>query len=283
MEPFVFFLVAGGAAAYQLASKGRAHARWKPVFEDAARRLGGRASTATMFEAPELQADVEGTPVSLRLQNVHKNQRRTVAVAEASLPEGLSGVRLYFGWDVTRLSRDLEYIAEIPFPRAFGLAGRVHVRADDAAVAHRFAERASADLLSLRQESTAEAIEVLARGGSVRIAVHGLSDTAWVIERVVKVAARMAGHVNGAVSGRPAPEPIAPRLPTPPPKPPEPEKIEPETFEEARCALCSEKRVAKKGWVRCIRCSAPYHEACFLQATGCVADGCSETRSRPAD
>jgi hypothetical protein len=298
MEPFLFFLVAGGAAAYSFAAKGRAHARWKPVLDEAARRLGGRASTATMFDAPELRAEVNGLTVTLKLQNINKAPRRVVSISEASLPEGMSGVRLYFGWDVTRLSRDLEYISEIPFPKAFGLEGRVIVRADDAVVAHHFAERVAIDLVDTRREASAHAVEVLARGGTVRLAVHGLLESAAVVERLVRATARITRSV---VESARAPAAAAPKTPpTPPARPPSPlpipepappksDSIAPPappppvtpTVEAATCGLCGEARTGPGAWLRCTRCKTAYHPACWHQATGCVADGCTETRSIP--
>src|SRR5207248_8246125 len=143
------------------------------------------ASPGTIFDAPELRLSVGGIDVLLKLRGI-ENPERGVAIVEAPLPSSPNAasdmLRLYVGWDVSSVPRGLEHIPEIPFPRV-GLDGRLVVRASDAAIASRFVERATPGLLDIRREARARAMEVLCRGGTLQLAVHGIRDSASGLER----------------------------------------------------------------------------------------------------
>src|SRR5215475_429357 len=95
-------LVAGASYGYSLYQKSRAHQRFKVVFEEVARRLGGRASPGTIFDAPELRLAVGGVDVTLKLRGI-ENPERGVAIIEVPLAgQGANEMfRLYVGWDVS--------------------------------------------------------------------------------------------------------------------------------------------------------------------------------------
>ena len=281
MEVFFALAVAGGAIAYKMMKRGEKHARWKDVFEEAANKLGGRASTGTRFDSPELRATVDQISIDVKLKSAYKRTDKGVAVAEASLSGPCTSLRLYFGWDVGPVRRELEYIPEIPFPRAFGLRGRVSVRSDDADLANRFVQHAVNDLSDVRREAEAHGVEILVRGGTFRMAVHGIQRSSWMIERIVTAMTRLVRGVEHFAGGSlppPSARPLAPVAPRGPDAAvPAPAEEDDGSFEEATCTLCTEARKARSGWVRCNRCGAAYHHRCWAQATGCLSEGCEET------
>jgi RING finger family protein len=280
-------LVAGASYGYSLYQKGRAHARFKLSFEEIARKLGGRASPGTIFDAPELRLMFGDAEVLLRLRGI-EHPDRGVAIAEVPLSAGASSdmLRLYVGWDVSSVPRGLEHIPEIPFPRV-GLDGRLIVRTNDAAIASQFIERAVPDLSEVRREARARALEILCRGGSLQVAVHGIRDSAIMLERIVFAALRMrelvqairkneapARHDPAPERPRSPPPPSAPEQASPPPEPPAP---------AVACTLCAESKKKDEAWVACSRCRAPYHRRCWAQATGCIEKDCPETRALAFD
>lgn len=267
IEPFLLLLVVGGVGAYTLAGRSRAHGRFKPVLDEVARKLGGRASPATMFDSPELRAEIGGSTVTLRLQDIHKAATRGTAVAEAALAEGTPPLRLYFGWDIDVIRPELLYIPEVPVPRAFAVSGRVITRADDPSVAARFADEAVTHLADVRREAEARAIEVLVRGGSLRLAVHGIQASPFMVERIVLACAHLARAAARAAKPGAAPE----EAPSPRAAP----------LGDEPCGLCAERPKPGERWERCGKCRTPYHHDCVRSATGCLTPGCGDARTVP--
>jgi hypothetical protein len=276
---------AGGAVGWSMFKKSRAHTRWRAVLEEAAKKLDGRASPATMFDAPELRATVKDVLVTVKLQSIH-DPKNGVAIAEAKLPDAAERLRIYVGWDVKKVPPGLEHVPEVEYPRASGLDGKLLVRASDRSIADRFTDAAVIDLVDIRREALAKAIEVIARGGYIHVIAHGLSESAFMVERMVGVTANLVRLVASTLPGAAVAD--ASRVA-------DAEKIADtgrvadaskvadasRVADETRCTLCVERRNAGEQWVQCARCRAPYHAACFTQATGCVAEGCSETRAEP--
>jgi hypothetical protein len=248
--------------------RGKVLTEWKMVFEEAASRLGGTV-TGSRHEAPSLEATVDAIAVEVTVQEATKAPDKGVAIARASTTSAADGIRLYFGWDVKNLRRELEVIPRIPFPNAFGLVGAVMVRADDAAFASHFVEYAANDLADVRREAEAHGLETLLGQGTFRIAVHGIQRSPWMIERIVTAASRLVRGID-YYAGRMAR-----------PSTPAPSRDAQATFEDATCSLCAEPRKTGEAWVKCNRCRAPYHGKCWVQATGCLSVGCAETRATP--
>jgi hypothetical protein len=277
-------LVAGASYGYSLYLKGRAHTRFKVAFEEVARKLGGRTSPGTIFDAPELRLTIGKSQVLLRLRGI-EHPDRGVAIVEVPLESSAISdhLRLYIGWDVASVPRGLEHIPEIPFPRV-GLEGRLVVRASDAPLATRFVERTVADLAEMKKDARARAIEVLIRGGSLQLAVHGVRDSSAMLERIVIASLRiqmLLGDAPEVEDARPKPR----REPLKEASAPAADRIEaPEVnAPPVPCALCTDLKKPGEAWVRCGRCRAPYHHKCFLQATGCIEKDCHETRALAFD
>jgi hypothetical protein len=265
-------LVAGGAYGLSLYQKGRAHTRWASLLQRVASSLGGRVSTATLFDPPEMRATVGLHVIDVRLRDT-EHPGRGVVLAETRLPQGIEMLRLYVGWDVAMLPRGIEHVPEIPFPDAFGLSGRLTVKASDGGVAHRFSEQAAAILVELRDRSSSRAVEVMCRGGTLTLGVHFVQETPASIERILRAADELAQIVEGKAPTAPSPTATT-------------EKVAPVPaahVSSATCALCTDRDKPGESWVKCNRCGSTYHHRCWLQATGCIASGCQETRSTPID
>jgi len=247
------------------------------VLSEAAARLGGRASPGTRFDRPQLRATVDGVSVTLSIKDAYRKSEKGTAVAEAPLADEARTLRLYFGWDVADIREEILQLSEIGVKSMRILGGKVIVRGDDAKLAAGFLEHAALDLAGIRREAKAHALEILARGGTFRIAVHGIQRSTWMIEHIVTATARLVRGLEffAGVPARELEGPPPPRVSTPP------FRDDGARFEAASCALCTENRSAHEGWVRCNRCHAPYHERYWVQATGCLAEGCAETRGAP--
>ncbi|MBI2378847.1 MAG: hypothetical protein HYV07_32935 [Deltaproteobacteria bacterium] len=272
MDPFsITVLAIGGAIAYSALGRGKRRAAWAPAIEQARARLLARVSGGS--DTPELRADLDGREVMLQLRAIHSPEQ-TVAIAETRLSS--EALRLFVGWDVTRVRDDISYIPEVPYPGPQKLSGQVTARADDPAVAERFLVHASSTLLDLRRCSAARALELLARGGLLRIAVHGLAATSLSIERTVTASVELARLLELAASGVELPPIVA--------RPEKSVAVEPASTpkpEPHACALCEGRRTPDGGFVRCKRCGTTYHAQCWRQATGCVAEGCDWIRAEP--
>jgi hypothetical protein len=255
-------LLGGGGWFYLLVKRGRAHARWKSVLDQVAKELGGRASPGSMFDAPQLRAELEGLTVTLRLSNIHKTAASGIARAESKLPDNAGAARLYFGWDVAAAPTDLAHVPDVPATARTD--GEVIAKADDAALASRFMDRAMIDLIDVRREANAHGLEVICRGGYLTLVLHGIQETAHMLERIVIVSARLAQLVGAIASGTALPEGKR------------------EVSLDLVCALCDEKYDGKP-WVKCARCGSPYHRVCFEQAGACLVEGCGETASGPIE
>jgi hypothetical protein len=229
------------------------------MLDSVAGEIGGRASPGSMFDAPELRAEIDGVTVTLKLSNIHKSAERGSAQAEAKLPEVAGAARLYFGWDVPSAPMGLEHVKDVP--GTVRAEGRVIAKADDAALAARFMDRAMIDLTDVRREAQAHGLEVICRGGYLSLHLRGIQETPHLLERMVVVSARLAQLMGVIASGTALPS------------------GETKKAIDAICSVCDEKYDGKP-WVRCARCGAPYHRVCFDQAGACLVSGCGETASR---
>ena len=263
----VVLLIASAVGGYLLLRRGKRRAEWRPALEGAARALGGRASVGALLDQPEVRAEVDGLVVTLKLRHVERGSAHVIAAAEASLP-GAGTERLYLGWGLKKAPEDLGYIPEVPLPPAFGLEPPVHLRSDLGDRAARFAEASVLELAGLKREAHADAVEVLIRGGSIRLAVHGLRPTDAASERLVRTTARLARIFAG---DRALPEPEVKQL--------GPSSSAAPAVD--RCGLCSGERRAGVPWVRCTRCNTPHHAECWQTATGCSKEGCGGAISEP--
>lgn len=273
MIEIVAFAAAGvaGAWAFLLMKRSRAHNRWKGLLEEAATKLGGRASPATMFDAPELRATLEDVTVTLKLRDIHKPESG-VASAEARLAGLDERLRIYLGWDVAAAPPGLEHVPELDYGGAAFVEGKVVLRGSDAVIAKRFVELAAIDLVDLRREANARALEVICRGGYLDLRAHGMTESPHMVERLAIVSARLVRLALEAATGRKLGPGASPSPAAPSPAAP---------AGDARCPLCMGAQKAGETWVACSRCGSPYHQNCWQQATGCLVEGCDETKSRP--
>lgn len=276
----------GGGYVAGLMKRGRAHSAWKKTLEEVAEKLKGKASPATMFDAPELRATVDEITVTLKLTDIHKGPSGH-ATAESELPEGARSVRLYLGWDVPKTPTDMEHIPQIE-ARSTRVDGEVIMRADDAATGARFMKQAMIDLIDIRREAQSRAMEVIARGGYLKVVMHGVTQTSYMLERLVRTSVKLAKHLEAVSQGTalPAGEEAPKALPSGEATggeapPPQDDGAKAEALEkDAVCGLCDDHPKPGEHWVRCVQCGTPYHKACFLQANACLS--CGETRSVPA-
>lgn len=256
-------LGAGGVAVRAI-QKSRARSRWTKVLEDAAQLVNGRASTGGAD--PEFRAEVDGTTVTLKLLGIYGSERDGRVVAIAALPDSSNTQRFYFGWDVLAAPREVEHVTEVPYPPVQRVDGDVKVRADDAAMANRFMKDAIVDLIDVRREADAHALEVIVRGGYLELRLHGLTTSPRLLERAVRVSGRLGTIVASSAQGTALPAP----------------KADDETkAEPSICALCDEGPKANDPWRRCRGCGAIYHAACFAQAGACLS--CGATNADPLD
>lgn len=275
MDPIsAIALAVTGVFAYRIINRGQRNEGWKHAVDEAAKKLGGRASLGGSGNAPELRATVDQILVNVRLDRIHRSRAQGVAIAEARVSDRAGKVRLYVGWDIGHTKNEIAHIPEIPVVQPFGVKGRITLRSDHPALARRFLRHALNDLTDVRREAAASALEIKLTGGTLRLAVHGIQQSSWMIERIVTATTRLVrglDYFTGSGealedAGLPASSPATP--PT-------------EAFEAADCEVCASARKAREQWVRCDRCDAAYHRRCWVQATGCLAGDCQETRATP--
>ncbi len=263
---------AGGIVVRRSGQK-RLQGGWTERLQEVAGRVEGRISAGA---DPELRAEVEDLTVTLQLINIRAGAKGR-AQAQVRLPDPDNTSRFYLGWDTTESSQGLQHVPEVP-AGLHSLSGEVQVRADDPTLALRVMKTAALDLADIRREAQARALELVARGGYLTLIVHGLEPTTGMLERSIKVTARLAHLVDQASKGT--------QLPAPADSDPESESDAPGAVveavpEDARCELCTDGPTESR-WVRCVGCGAIYHELCFQQAAGCLVDGCDSARAEPA-
>lgn len=291
MDPFSIAAVGLiGYGVYRYTKRGKAHEQWRAVLDEAAERLGAQASAGSRFDAPQLRATVAGVRVTVTVKEAYDSADKGVVVCEARLANGLEKVRLYFGWDIGKVKTEVEHIKPVNVPHAFGLTGQLNLRADDPDLGRDFFEHALNDVADVRREASAHGMEILVRGGTLRMAVHGIEQSAWLIERSVTATARLLRGVEyycGASDSKPARGPNRPASQRTTggnverTMGPDDGTTEGAAHGTPECTLCSEHRKPDQSWIRCARCESPYHRDCWVQATGCLAEGCAETRATP--
>lgn len=266
-------LAAGGWVVRRV-GKGRVHGDWSERLQEVADRVDGRASPATADDHPQLRAEVRGLTITLELIDIHAGSRGRVQ-AQVPLPDPNNTCRLYLGWDMLKTPKDVMHMPSVP-PGPTRLEGQVELRADDGTFAERVLNKAALQLMDLRREGQGRAVELVVRGGNLTLVVHGLEPTTSILERSLKVTADLAHLAHEASQGTqlgagdsdpstPTPDEPGPALPA----------------GELKCELCGEEHQAGEAWVVCAACGAPYHAACFQQATACLVAGCGSTRSQP--
>lgn len=253
-----------GGYAVRVIRRGRVHGRWSKILDDVAKSLGARPSAGSRFDAPQLRTEIEGTTVTIVVKDIHRGVRDRRAVATATLPDNANTVRFYFGWDVRAIPIAVEHVNEVPYPPIQRVDGDVKIRADDAAMATRFMRDAIIDLIDVREAASAHALEVIAKGGYLELVLHGVVEQPAVLVRAARVCQRLASVVDSMSRGT--------TLPTV-------TEDAPKVAADATCALCELSRAEGEAWVACAGCAAPYHAACFEQATSCVRCGHTAARS----
>ena len=185
----------GGGIALRLLTRGRARDDWSAAMEEAATRVGGRASVASRFDAAELRAERDGATITVRIPDLAAGDRGK-AHAEAAVPASLGDSRLYFGWDVRPAPPEVAHWSHLPAPLAAD--GDVELRGDDAGLAQRFADLAFVELLDIRRESEATSVELHVRGGYLHLRLAGVRRTPDMLERLVIVTGHLLQHLTTA-------------------------------------------------------------------------------------
>lgn len=209
MGPGEVILLAGGAVAAlsvgiavaHRIKKGAALARWRMLLDEVAGTMGGRVSAPGPHEAPQLRAEVAGRTVTLTLARFAADPARIRAEAQVALPDRDDLMRLYVGWDAVDPPPDFAHVPTRIVTVPPGLDGRIQVHADEATVAERFVDRCAADLLDVRRETEARALEVRIRGGYLTLITHGTRPTAPMLERTLRAAHRLSDEVHTAAEG----------------------------------------------------------------------------------
>ncbi len=270
MDPFSAIVLAGtGVFVYRALTKksgGGDSSHWRRAVEEAATKLDGKASFGAS-NAPELRATVDQVLVNLRLEQIDRAREDGVAIAESRVTGPAEKIRLYIGWDIGSVKNEVAHIPQLHVVQPFGVEGRIMLRSDHPEIAKRFLRHALNDLTDVRREAVASALELKLTGGTLRLAVHGIQQSSWMVERIIIATTRLVrGIVYFAEAGDDVED-----LPSMPMEP----------AEAIECALCTSARKRDEAWVRCDRCDAAYHRRCWVQATGCLADDCHETRATP--
>lgn len=260
--------ITGGAWAWALSRRAKAHGRWKAVLGDVAAKLGGRASPGSMFDAPELRAELEGTTVTLKLQDVHLGPRG-VARAEANIGGIDERLRMYVGWDAPATPPGLAHFPEVVAARGVILDGKLDVRGSDGEVTRRFAELAAAELVELRAVTGGKGLEVTVRGGYLELCARGAEASSSMVEHLARGAARMVLLIRVAASKEALPAGMVPLA------------ISAGAEARVTCELCTDYRRDDEAWTRCETCGAPYHFKCWAQSGACVVAGCGGLTSKP--
>ncbi|MCK6548140.1 hypothetical protein L6R52_19975 [Myxococcota bacterium] len=258
--------VAGGAWAWALSRRAKAHGRWKLVLGEVATKLGGRASPGSMFDAPELRAELEGTTVTLKLQDVHLGPKG-VARADANIGGVDERLRMYVGWDAPATPEGLAHFPEVIAARGVIVEGKLDVRGSDAEVTRRFAELAAAELVELRALTGGRALEVIVRGGYLELRALGAEASAAMVEHLARSAARLVLMIRVAASKDALP---AGKVP-----------LALGAGARVTCELCTDYKRDGEAWIRCETCGAPYHFKCWAQSGACVVAGCGGLVSKP--
>ncbi|MEE2904210.1 MAG: RING finger protein [Myxococcota bacterium] len=266
MEPVTFGILAlAGASVYRYIKRGQQHKSWAHVLDEAAQMLHGQASTGTRFDAPQLRTTINGTSVTITLDRPYGKQRKSTAIAEAQVAETAKDIRLYFAWNITDIREELKYIPELDLPHNYGLPSPYFVRSSDSDFAHKLLKLAANDITGIRRESSAHGIEFLLRAGNLRLAVHGLERSEWVLERLATSAVRIVNGINTATKANLPLKLTVPR----------------KRASGTKCRLCGEVFLESETVLRCDRCNTSYHQTCWRQATGCIVEDCYETRATP--
>ncbi len=186
-------LAAGGVGwAWTRSSRPRmSSVDWPALLSQVAAEYGGRAVTAHPIG---LRATVDGLSVTLSLFDVERGPVRTRAEVDVPLPNA-KPLRLHLAWDTLAPAKGFDHVPVIDLPIR-ELVGAVTVRADDEAAAASFVADVAWDLVDVRREALAEAVEVTVRGGYLQLTVHGMQADEITIDRVVRVAARLAHGVE---------------------------------------------------------------------------------------
>jgi hypothetical protein len=235
----IILVLALGGAGFVALSRGSGTSKWKALLEEAAKRLGGRASP------PELRALVDGLTINTKIAAGER------AVASTKLEEGTERLRIFVGWDVPAIPEGLAHFPEITLPVAYTFAGAMTTRANEREIADRFLERAARELIELRASTHASTLAVTVRGGHLEIALTGIERTAEAIETLTRTTAALAKRLRFE-------ERSAPALPA-----------------ERRCVACMDTGGDEAEWTACGKCGAWYHRACYAKGGGCIVPGCA--------
>lgn len=260
-------LALAGFGFYRYVKRGRVHRDWAKVLGEAAERVNGRASLGGRFDSPQLRTTIDGVNITISFKNAHKKSDHATAIAEAKLELPSNEYRLYFAWNVVQIREELKYIPEIDLPFGYGLPSPHIIRANDSDFAQELLKLAANDIVDVMREANAHGLEFLLRAGGLRMAVHGIERSPWMVERIATATARIARGVRFCVDAPDADgdRPLAAELMSAP---------------KRVCSLCAETAHGDE-ILCCNRCQAAYHKKCWRQATGCIQNDCFETRATP--
>jgi hypothetical protein len=270
MDPFSFGAITLGglgAVAYRYFRRGKIHRDWSSVLTEAAQRLNGHASIGNRFDAPQLRTNIDGASITISFKDTHRANEKGTAISEVKVNAKAEQYRLYFGWNVQQLRKELTYIPEVELQYGFGLPTPNVVRANDRAFAEQLLKYAANDIVDVKREANAHGIEFLLRAGGLRFAVHGIERSSWMVERLATATARIAKGIEFCLDTQSGENAV----------------LSPVTVRERQinCRLCTSQIQENQKVLRCNRCNAAYHDHCFRQATGCIVDQCFETRATP--
>ncbi len=192
-------VLGAGAYSYNLFQRAKAHKLWKSLLEDYTQGHPGRVSMGSIFDGPEVRIDQQASTVTIKLQQVHRRAQTARASTEGSLSE--VAARIYLGWDTSEVPAEMSHLSLVEYAGLERAEGEVLLRGDDSAATIRFFDAALIDLLDLRREAQAHGLEVIIRGGYLRLVVYGLSPSDYLIERLAKVHENLLKIAQESVKG----------------------------------------------------------------------------------
>ena len=268
MDPFSLGIVTLlGAGVYRYMRRGKSHRDWAEVVTEAAQQLNGQASVGSRFDSPQLRTTIDGIKLTISLKDTHRSKEKSTIIAEAKIDAKAEHLRLYFGWNIGQLREELTYIPEVELPFNFGLPSPHMVRSNDKAFAQKLLRYSANDIVDVKREAEAHGIEFLLRAGGLRLAIHGIERSEWMIERLATATTRIVKGIHASADSNSS-------IVTAPIK-----AIE--RAQKHNCRLCNQAIHENESLLRCNRCNAGYHDYCWQQATGCFVPDCFETRATP--
>lgn len=185
-------VAAGAALAWSRTGRPGPRVEWAPLLDAVAARHYGQATGGS---TPSMRATIDELTVTLTLFDTQRGAEQTRAEADVALPNTDNILRLYVGWDAMAAPRGFEHVAEVD-AASTALDGRIHLRSDAPDRARQFLGESALDLVDVRRETLAESVEVRVRGGYLQLQVEGVDPREAAIERLLRIAVRLARSVD---------------------------------------------------------------------------------------